>query len=191
MRVVASVLLLLVATACAVPQAVVPAAVAPAAVDPAPDALTPDLFPFVASSATFVDAAGARPRALRVEPAADAVSARLVMDVAGGAARALTVVRRGDSLYFAAGDSLGTELLRGGARPGDAWQTDGRRVRFETWERVTTPAGAWDAARVSARTGPAQLEHVETWWFARGVGLVRLRSEHGPLFADEMTRSSP
>src|SRR5262245_11941230 len=118
--------------------------------------LAPDLCPLTAWTATFLDAKGASPRSLRVEPAGDGTSARLVMDVPGEPSRALSIYRRGESTWIAAGDDAGVELLRGGARPGDAWESDGRRVRFEGWETL----GAWTAARVASRSGPAQLEQV-------------------------------
>jgi hypothetical protein len=153
--------------------------------------LSAELFPFAASTAGFADQKDGAARTLRVEPAADGVTARLVLEVPGVASRVMTATRRGGSVFFSGGVDVGTELLRGGAAPGAAWESDGRRVRFDGWERLTLPAGTYDAARISARRGPTGLEEVETWWFAPGVGLVRLRSDHGTLFVDELVRTTP
>jgi hypothetical protein len=155
------------------------------------DPLSPDLFPFDAPPAPFADGKDPAPRTLRVERGSDASTSRLVFEAPGGPPRELRVVRRGDSLFFSNDLEMGTELLRGGALPGDAWESDGRRIRFDGWDRVTSPARTYDAAKITARRGPAGLEEVETWWFAKGVGLVRLRSDHGAMFVDEMVRSSP
>jgi hypothetical protein len=158
---------------------------------PAPPPLSEDLFPFAASSASFVDLRGTEARTVRVEPDASDGSARLVVEEGGHPARELRVTRRGASLYFSGGVDEGTELIRLGARAGDAWESAGRRVSFDGWERVALPAATYDAARITARRGPAGMQQVETWWFAPGVGLVRLRSDHGTLFVDELVRSSP
>jgi hypothetical protein len=150
-----------------------------------------DLFPFAASSATFIDLRGSAARTVRVEPAEGDASARLVLEGEDGPPRELRVTRRDGSLFFSGGVEEGTELIRVGARAGDAWESGGRRVTFDGWERVTLPAATYDAARITARRGPAGMQQVETWWFAPGVGLVRLRSDHGTLFIDELVRSSP
>jgi len=154
-------------------------------------ALSADLFPFAASSAAFVDLRGSSSRTVRVEPDAGEASARLVLESADGPPRELRVTRRDDSLYFSGGVEEGTELIRLGARAGDAWESAGRRVTFDGWERIALPSASYDAARITARRGPAGMQQVETWWFAPGVGLVRLRSDHGTLFIDELVRSSP
>lgn len=154
-------------------------------------ALTADLFPLVASSASFVDLRNSSARTVRVEPDAADGSVRLVLDAGSGPARELRVTRRDGSLYFSGGVGEGTELIRVGAHAGDEWESGGRRVTFDGWERVTLPSANYDAARITARRGPASMQQVETWWFAPGVGLVRLRSDHGTLFVDELVRSSP
>jgi hypothetical protein len=154
-------------------------------------ALSGDLFPFTASSASFVDVRGSTARTVRVEPDASDGSARLVLEAGEGPARELRVTRRDGSLFFSGEIGEGTELIRAGAHAGDEWESGGRRVRFDGWERVTLPAANYDAARITARRGPAGMQQVETWWFAPGVGLVRLRSDHGSLFVDELVRSSP
>ena len=154
-------------------------------------ALAADLFPFERSSAEFVDVRGSSARTVRVEPDAAGESARLVLEGGAGQARELRVTRREGSLFFSGGVEEGTELIRVGARAGDAWQSGGRSVTFDGWERVTLPSATYDAARITARRGPSGMQQVETWWFAPGVGLVRLRSDHGTLFVDELVRSSP
>ncbi len=152
--------------------------------------LSADLCPLTASTAGFVEMKDSSARTLRVEPLEDD-AARLVLDVPGAPPREIRVARRDGSVFFAGSIGPGTEILRLGAAPGDTWESDGRRVTFEGWERLPLPGATYDAARISARRGPAGLEQVETWWFARGVGLVRLRSDHGKLFIDELVRSSP
>jgi hypothetical protein len=39
--------------------------------------------------------------------------------------------------------------------------------------------------------GPATLPVVQTWWFAPGSGLVRMRSDRGGIFTDEMSLAAP
>jgi len=131
-------------------------------------------------------------------PSPDGQSARLVLEapVARGPTDVLQpmemhVTRRDASLWFSSDINLGTELIRAGAAPGDAWESAGRRVRFEGWENVPIGGTGVEAARITARRGPAGLEQVETWWFARGVGLVRLKSDRGSISVDELVRASP
>ena len=150
-----------------------------------------DLLPFTASTAAFSDLGDALPRILRVEPSADGSSARLLLEGAGGPARELRATRRGDAVFVSGGVDIGTELIRIGAHPGEAWESGGMHVTFDGWERVTLAAANYDAARISTRRGPVGVQHVETWWFAPGVGLVRLRSDHATLFVDELVRSAP
>jgi hypothetical protein len=160
-----------------------------AAPDAAAGALTADLLPFEASSAAFTNARDGTPRTLRVVPSADGRAARLVLEAPGGAAPGeIRVTRRDDSLWFSADVDLGTELIRIGAAPGAAWESQGRRVRFEGWESLPLGASNVEAARIVARRGPAGLERAETWWFARGVGLVRLKPERGSMSPDELVR---
>ena len=160
---------------------------------PAPGAapLSADLLPFTASSAPYSDLKAPQPWLLRVEPSADGASARLLLEVPGGPARELRATRRGDSVFVSGGVDLGTELIRIGAHPGDQWNSGGLQVTFDGWERAALPAGNYDAARITTRRGPVGVQHVETWWFAPGVGLVRLRSDHGTLFVDELVRAAP
>jgi len=164
-----------------------------AAPAPNPQAGTPvlsmDLLPFEASSAPFTDTTDPAPRTLRIEPAADGASARLLLEMDGIPPRELRATRRDGSVFLSGGMEEGTELIRAGARAGDTWESGGRRVTFEGWERVSLPTVTYDAAKISTRRGPPGVEQVETWWFAPGVGLVRLRSDHGTLFVDELIRS--
>ncbi len=153
--------------------------------DPAARALAEDLVPLAPSVATFT-MGGSATRTLRVEPAADGSAAKFVLE-GGETPREIRVTRSGTSLWFSGGAGLGTELVRFGATPGTSWESGGREVRFEGWERVEVPAGAYDAARITARRGPPSLQEVETWWFAPQVGLVRLRTDHGGIFVDEMS----
>lgn len=163
----------------------------PSGGDPAPGAaLSADLCPLTASTAGFVDLKDSSPRTLRVEPL-EGDAARLVLEVPDSPPREIRVTRKDGSIFFSGGMGTGTEILRGGAEPGATWESDGRRVTFEGWERMPLASATYDTARISARRGPSGLEQVETWWFARGVGLVRLRSDHGSLFVDELVRSTP
>lgn len=178
--------LLLLFAGCAAPPAAPPARTADEA------ALATDLFPFQTAAAAFTNVSDSSPRTLRVEPAADGASAKVFIGAPGGELREiLHVTRRDGSLYFAAGPDEGTELLRGGAHPGDSWESGGRHVRFDGWERVALASASYDAARITARRGPTSVEQVETWWFAKNVGLVRLRNDHATFFVDELVRSSP
>ncbi len=166
---------------------------APAPSGPADAAtLTLDLFPFGPASSAFVNVSDSSMRTVRVEPEAGGAGARILTGAAGGdLSEILRVTRQGDALSFAEGAVEGTVLLRAGARPGDSWESGGWRVRFDGWERVSLPQGGIDAARITARRGPPTLERVETWWFAKGAGLVRLRNDHGKLYVDEIVRAAP
>jgi hypothetical protein len=153
--------------------------------------MTADLVPFTASTATFTNARDASTRTLRVVPSPDGQSVRLVLEAPGSAPSEMRVTRRDAALWFSSDIDLGTELVRIGAEPGTTWESVGRRVAFEGWETVTFGTAGVEAARVTARRGPAGLEHVETWWFVRGVGLVRLKSDRGAISVDELVRTSP
>jgi hypothetical protein len=183
MRALLLALLLLVPVACA-------GAGASAGLRDSGGALTADLLPFEASTSAFTNVRDSSARTLRVVPSEDGQSARLVLEAPGVAASEIHVTRRDASLWFSSDINLGTELIRAGAAPGAAWESGGRRVRFEGWESVPVGGAGVDAARITARRGPAGLEHVETWWFARGVGLVRLKSDRGSISVDELVRAS-
>ena len=151
--------------------------------------LSPDVCPFDAPPGRFSIRKGAPEQAFHVVPGADGATAKLVLEGLDGPAMELHVTRKADSLYFSPGPELGAELIRGGADPGTTWDSDGWRITFEGWEPVVTASGRYDAARIAARRGPAKLQWVQTWWFARGVGLLRMRQEKGPLYSDEMVRT--
>lgn len=152
---------------------------------PSERALSDDLFPCDARSSPFVLAGGGA-CALRVEPSDG--GAVLWME-RGAARRRMDVLRTGEGFVFSGGPGTETELIRFGAAPGAEWTSGAARVRFDGWERLTLPGGTFDAARIRSVSGPASLEVVETWWFAPGAGLVRLRSDKGGVFAEEMTIS--
>lgn len=139
-----------------------------------------ELFPCVATSSVYRLADGTE-REVSVSPTTTGAVIRV------GPGGGMDVLREGTGVVFRSGPESWAELIRDGARPGDSWESGGTRVRFDGWDRISVPAGTFDAARVRAVSGPAPLEVVQTWWFARGVGLVRLRSDRGGLFADEMS----
>lgn len=151
--------------------------------------LSADLVPFDAPPATFVDVKDPEPRTMRAEPAADGSSVRFVLEV-GESARELRVSRRDGSLFFSTPPDPEVELIRGGARPGDVWVSADQRITFDGWERVTLPDKTYEAARITVRRGPLAFQLTETWWFAKGVGLVRQRTDRGSMFVEERYRSS-
>ena len=149
-----------------------------------PAALTADLIPLEERTSRF-DVGRGRVRTLRVVPLGND-TADLVFEGGSAGARRLRVVRREKAVFLSAGPGQATEILRIGAEPGDEWETRFEEIQFDGWERVDVPAGSFDAARVTTRSGPDQLPRTETWWFVRGEGLVRLRSDHGGIFSEEM-----
>ena len=156
--------------------------VAPAATSTQP-ALSADLFPCGARTAPFVMARG-EARSLRVEPTAD--GAVLWFEGDGVEPRRMDVSRAGGGYVFSGGPDAQTELLRFGAAPGSTWRSGDTDVHFDGWERIDVPGGTFDAVRIRAVSGPADLPVVQTWWFAPGTGLVRLRSDRGGMFSEEM-----
>ena len=153
----------------------------------AAEAMPADLFPLDPSSAQF-DAGRGRRLTIRVEGLGDG-RARMTLGDPSGAA--VDVVRTDTGLVFRNGPDEGAELVRFGAVPGDEWQISGGKARFAGWERIQVAAGTYDAARVQANYGADGLDRVDTWWFARGVGLIRLKSDWGELFSEELVRVSP
>lgn len=143
-----------------------------------------DLFPFTSRTAEFV-APGGSQRTLRVESSDASAVLWLEGDPAG--ALRMDVTRTGESIVFSSGPDSTTELIRIGAAPGSEWTSGVTTVRFDGWERIALPGGTFDAARIRARSGPASLEVVQTWWFAPGTGLVKLRSDQGGIFSKEMS----
>ncbi|MCE9635189.1 MAG: hypothetical protein K8T90_05725 [Planctomycetes bacterium] len=146
--------------------------------------LSAELFPFTTRAAEFV-APGGSQRTLRVE-AADAAAVLWLEGDPAGALR-MDVTRAADSIVFSSGPDSTTELIRIGAAPGSEWMSGDTTVHFDGWERISLPGGTFDAARIRARSGPASLEVVQTWWFAPGAGLVKLRSDQGGIFSKEMS----
>lgn len=155
-----------------------------AAGDPAARPLDAEVFPLAPRESIFALGRSAT-RTLRVVPDSGS-AADLTFEGGPGADRRLRATRTADAILLSAGPGLGTELVRLGAAPGDVWTSGAETVRFEGWERIEVPAGLFDAARISTRSGPEALQRVETWWLARGVGIVRLRADHGGIFAEEM-----
>ncbi len=161
-----------------------PEAAAPAALR---TALPADVLPFTAATTHFATRAGTR-LVVRTEPDADA----LHMYVSDGSAepRRLDWRRSGASVFVSKGPESEVEILRIGALPGAAWEAGPYRVAFEGWERVETPAGSYDAARIAVALGPSGVQQtLERWWFAPGTGLVRLSQDNGGLFSMEMWRT--
>lgn len=148
------------------------------------NALGPDLFPFRARTAAFV-APGGSERTLRIESAETSAVLWLEGDPAGPLR--MDVSRTGDSIVFSSGPDATTEIIRVGATPGAEWTSGETTVHFDGWERIALPGGTFDAARIRARSGPKSLEVVQTWWFAPGEGLVKLRSDQGGIFNREMS----
>lgn len=155
---------------------------------PGGPALAPSLFPLDAAAREYVLQSGV------------AQVVRFVPDGAGGGA-----LRMGDDpsgpridvatdttgVRFSAEIGSATEVLRFGAKPGDRWESGATRLVFEGWERIQLPAGTYDAARVTSSLSAGEVRQDETWWFAEGVGIVRLRSNYSGIFAREMSLSKP
>ena len=97
--------------------------------------------------------------------------------------------RAGDDILLSDGPDRWVIMLRIGAVPGTSWNSSGRVIRFDGWERVSTPAGQFDAVRITSSAVTSDLEESETWWFSPGEGLVRLAQDKGGLFRTEMWRT--
>ena len=145
--------------------------------------LAEDLFPMAARTADFV-----RARGDHVTLVVEVQEGGAVMRLGGpGPDRRIDVRRDGRSLLFSGAPDASTELLRLGAVAGDSWTSGAATVHFDGWERIDVPAGTFDAVRIRTVEGAPTLSIVQTWWFAPGVGLVRLRSDRGNVFSDEMS----
>ena len=107
----------------------------------------------------------------------------------GLSTRRLDWVRDGGSIWCSDGPDRRVEFLRLGAVPGTSWTSSGRTLRFDGWERVETAGGTFDAARVSSTVEVPPYVEVETWWFAPGEGLVRMRVDKSDLYSMEMSRA--
>lgn len=158
--------------------------------DPAARPMGPELFPLEPSTVEYVLPRGRRAQAT-VEPTAE--GARMwLRPIEPGAPdvppREITVRRREGGLWFANGPSYGVALIRFGVGPGARWTGDGMELVFEGWERIETPAGVYDAARVRTVRGKGDIQRVETWWFAPDVGLVRLETDAAGLFTETLER---
>jgi len=157
--------------------------------DPARAPMTAELFPFVEQVVT-VRVGREQQGVIRMTPAGES-RVDLAFRGRGVRERNIEVRSDGSSLFFRTGPDRGTELVRFAARPGDAWESAGGTVRFIGWERIEVPAGTYDAARVLWSTGDEGFARADTWWFAPGVGLVRLASRWGDLFEEELVRVTP
>jgi hypothetical protein len=149
-----------------------------------PEALTPDLFPLAGRTARFSVTRG-KEATLRIFPREESM-ADMTFEGARGVQQQYRVIRTEDAVFLAAGPGRGTEILRFGAEPGKAWESGFEIIQFDGWERVQVPAGTFDTARIKTRSGPDQLPRITTWWFAPGEGLVKLRSNYGTIFQEEM-----
>ncbi len=133
--------------------------------------LTADLVPLEGPVARFGAVRGEL--TIRIEP----VGADAATWFIGGGTKdresRLDVRREDGRVLFSPAPGRTVEIVRVGARPGATWESSGARIRFEGWERVETPAGVFDAARVRTQTLTAGYPEIETWWFAPGVGVVR------------------
>ncbi len=149
------------------------------------DVLTAYVFPLDAPPARFTTSQSGIVT-VRLEPFEGGTAMWIGAD--GPTARRIDWFVEGSSIYCSDGPDRRVEFLRIGARPGTTWESSGRTLRFEGWERVETPAGFFDAVRISSTLEVAPYVEVETWWFAPGVGLVELRVDKGDLYSMEMKR---
>lgn len=147
-------------------------------------ALGPELLPFDAPPCDFEVWDGAR-RSLSTEQV-DANRVRLRLADVGVLAE---VERRPDGLYFSDEPGAGSALIRFGQLPGSEWTTAASRVKFEGWERLDLPGGVFDAAHVSESVGPDSFVSRMSWWFAPGVGLVRVLVNRAGLDTRELVRA--
>ena len=147
--------------------------------------LTADVFPFDAAPARF--ATSQRDEVVvRLEPGDGGAAMWITGE--GLNARRIDWTRDGDSIYCSDGPDRRVEFIRIGVAPGTEWQSSGRTVRFEGWERIDTPAGFFDAARINTTLELEGITEVESWWFAPGAGLVKMRVDKADLYKLEMWR---
>jgi hypothetical protein len=156
--------------------------------DPLPvgGALPADALPFAASEASFTTREG---EVREVTTAPTEIGMRMTITSEGTLLGNLDWRREGAGILLSDGPDRWVEMLRVGAEPGATWVSSGRTIRFDGWERVKTPAGQFDAVRVTTSSVTKDLEESETWWFAPGTGLVRLTQNKGDLFRTEMLRT--
>jgi len=155
-------------------------------VAPSDRALSDDVFPFADATARFSTGEGV---ILFVTMETTAQGAR--MTVADDEAKRghYDWRRDGNEILLSDGPDRWVAMLRVGALPGASWESSGRTIRFDGWERVKTPAGVYDAVRITSSATSSSLVESETWWFSPGVGLVRLTQNKGNLFRTEMWRT--
>ena len=156
---------------------------------PGPGVVPPlgsDVLPLEASVAHFVTQPPGELR-LRTEPSADGEGATIWMEGDVPQGRRIDVQRTATGVRIGAGPSTGYELVREGALPGEAWESGGRTVTFDGWERVETPAGVFDAARIRTQRREGDVVDTEVWWLAAGSGIVRLEIDKR-VFQLSMTR---
>ena len=147
-------------------------------------ALSPSLFPMTARSTEYQMTRGER-RTLRL--AITGADAATLWIEGGRVAQRLEITQSGVGISFSGEPGAATELIRFGALPGATWSSGQTNVLFDGWERIEVPAGVFDVARVKTSLVTNGIRHDETWWFADAVGIVRLRSDYGGLFTDEMS----
>lgn len=105
----------------------------------------------------------------------------------GRSPQRLEIAQSPFGISFSGEPGAETELIRFGALPGTTWTSGETQVLFDGWERIEVPAGLFDVARVKTSLVTNGIRHDETWWFAESVGIVRLRSDYGGLFTEEMS----
>jgi len=153
---------------------------------PVGGALPADVFPFTAFTASFMTSKG-EARKVRLE--LTSTGARMTISAAGASLGYMDWRRDGSDILLSDGPDRWVAMLRVGAVPGTTWKSSGRVITFDGWERVATPAGEYDAVRITSASVTEDLEESETWWFAPGAGLVRLTQNKGDLFHTEMWRT--
>jgi len=190
------------------PLVVVPAlalalVLAGCATDPSPGVVTPnpgaapdapstggglpaDVFPFDSSAASFATGNG---ELLTVRMEATATGARMTVADDASTRGYYDWRREGADILLSDGPDRWIAMLRIGAQPGASWESSGRTIRFDGWELIRTPAGEYNAVRITSAAVASNLEESETWWFSPGVGLVRLTQNKGNLFRTEMWRT--
>jgi len=149
-------------------------------------AIPGDAFPFTASTAVFATREG---EVRELHMALTATGARTTITDGVSPLGHYDWSRVGADVLLSDGPDRSIAMLRVGAQPGASWVSSGRTITFDGWERVATPAGSYDAVRITSSTVTKGVVESETWWFAPGVGLVRLTQNKGDLFTTEMWRT--
>jgi hypothetical protein len=153
---------------------------------PTGGALPEQALPFTDSEASFTTREGeGRDVVMRRTD----VGARMTISTGATTLGHLEWRREGEQILLSDGPDRWVAMLKIGAQPGAVWTSSGRTIRFDGWERVQTPSGDYDAVRITSAATTKDLEESETWWFAPGVGLVKLSQNKGDLFQTEMWRT--